>query len=222
MREKGLGSKVLGWFVVPDVADGDAEKKPADDASAEELIAKYSAAPPPPPAPPEVKLTGALPEVGKDGSIDLPAVYRAAGITDDEQSRIDKARTLLGTLPKETPHEVKKQIVEASLKAFNVPIDKIIETGAQEIQALEVYIRAGQTDTQNLLQQSQKRLAELNDEIARVNQVMAQQVSAQQALTEGANRSKLLVQEVLEFFGQDAVARVVKESPKLHEPGSAQ
>jgi hypothetical protein len=26
------------------------------------------------------------------------------------------------------------------------------------------------------------------------------------------------VQKVLEFFGQDAVARVVKDSPKLHEP----
>jgi hypothetical protein len=26
------------------------------------------------------------------------------------------------------------------------------------------------------------------------------------------------VQEVLEFFGQEVVARVVRESPKLHEP----
>ena len=32
------------------------------------------------------------------------------------------------------------------------------------------------------------------------------------------NEKKLEVQKVLEFFGQEAVARVVRDSPKLHEP----
>jgi hypothetical protein len=27
-------------------------------------------------------------------------------------------------------------------------------------------------------------------------------------------------QQILEFFGQDRVARVVKESPKLHDPSA--
>jgi hypothetical protein len=43
-------------------------------------------------------------------------------------------------------------------------------------------------------------------------------VGQQEARTVGANKKKLEVQEVLEFFGQEAVARVVVESPKLHEP----
>ena len=34
----------------------------------------------------------------------------------------------------------------------------------------------------------------------------------------GSRRQKLPIQAVLEFFGQEAVARVVKESPKLIEP----
>jgi hypothetical protein len=208
--KKGFGSTVLGWFVV---REGE-ENKP--DESADALIAKYAnqeAAPPPP----EVQLSGELPKsVG--GNVDFPAVFRAAGLGDDEQGRIDKAMTLLKTLPAETPKEVKKQIVEASLKAFGYPVEQIIEAGAQEIQALEVYIQAGQRDTQNLLQQSQQRLAELEAETARVKQVMEQQVTEQTALAAACNQQKLKVQEVLEFFGQEAVARVVSQSSKLHEP----
>jgi hypothetical protein len=47
---------------------------------------------------------------------------------------------------------------------------------------------------------------------------MEEQVASQYALTQACNGQKLKVQEVLEFFGQEAVARVVSQSPKLHEP----
>jgi hypothetical protein len=47
---------------------------------------------------------------------------------------------------------------------------------------------------------------------------MEQQVTAQTALAAACNQQKLKVQEVLEFFGQEAVARVVSQSSKLHEP----
>jgi hypothetical protein len=209
--KKGFGSTVLGWFVV---RDGE-EAKPEE--SADELIAKYANQEPPPPPPAEVQLSGALPKA-EGGNVDFPAVFRAAGLPDEEQGRIDKAMTLLKTLPAETPKEVKKQIVEASLKAFGYPVEQIIEAGALEIQALEVYIQAGQRDTQTLLVQSQQRLAELEAEAARVKQVMEQQVTAQTALAQVCNQQKLKVQEVLEFFGQEAVARVVSQSSKLHEP----
>jgi hypothetical protein len=211
-EKKGFGETVLGWFVVRDGDDARKQESPDD------LIKKYADAEPTP-APPEVQLQGAPRAQG--GQVDFAGVFRAAGIADAEQERIDKARTLLGTLPAETPREVKKQIVEASLKAFGYPVEKIIETGAQEIQSLEVYIQQGQQETQALLQQSQKRLEELNAEIGRVKQVMEDQVSQQYALAQACNEQKLKVQEVLEFFGQEAVARVVKESPKLHEPKGA-
>jgi hypothetical protein len=209
--KKGFGSTVLGWFVVRD-----GEDEPKKDQSADELIAKYANDTPPPP-PPEVKLSGELPKAS-GGQVDFPAVFRAAGLSDDEQGRIDKAMNLLKTLPAETPKDVKKQIVEASLKAFGVPIEEIIECGAQEIQALEVYIQAGQRDTQSLLADSQKRTAALEAEIAQIKKVMEDQVAAQYALQQSCNQQKLKVQEVLEFFGQEAVARVVSQSPKLHEP----
>ena len=211
--KKGFGSTVLGWFVV---REGEDAPHAATSESADALIAKYAQEEPPAP-PPEVKLAGELPK-SEGGKVDFPAVFRAAGLGDEEQGRVEKATTLLKTLPAETPKDVKKQIVEASLKAFGYPIDQIIEAGAQEIQALEVYIQSGQRDTQALLAESQKRMSELEAEIARLKQAMEAQVASQYALTQTCNQQKLKVQEVLEFFGQEAVARVVSQSPKLHEP----
>jgi len=209
MKErKGFGSTVLGWFVVKD--------EPSKPASTEELIAKYSSEEGPT-LPPELNLPGNLPRF-PNGNVDFGSVFRAAGIPEAEQSRVDQAANLLKTLPGDTAKDVKKQIVEASLKAFGFPIDQIIEAGAQEIQALEVCIRSGQKSTQDALAQSQKRLEELDAEIAKVKKEMADQATAQQALTQNCNQYKLKVQEVLEFFGQEAVARVVRDSPKLHEP----
>jgi hypothetical protein len=209
--KKGFGSTVLGWFVVREGEEGDKKSESAD-----ELIAKYANEAPPAP-PPEMQLSGDMPKM-QGGNVDFAAVYRAAGIDDGEQGRIDKATQLLKTLPAETPKDVKKQIVEASLKAFGYPVEQIIEAGAQEIQALEVYIQSGQRETQTLLSESQKRMSDLEAEIARIKKVMEDQVAAQYALTQACNQQKLKVQEVLEFFGQEAVARVVSQSPKLHEP----
>ena len=212
---KTLGKTVLGWFVVQE-DDGSSEP------TSEELIAKYAAADAPgaPPAPPPpVELKGELPRAAPfGGAIDFAAVYRAASIAEEDQGRVEKAIGLLKTLPTETPKEIKKQIVEASLKAFGLPVDQIIEAGAEQIQALEAYIRHGERETQDVLMQGNARLAELTQQMTEVKRVMEEQVTAQQALTRASNEEKLRVQVVLEFFGQEAVARIVKDSPKLIEP----
>jgi hypothetical protein len=44
------------------------------------------------------------------------------------------------------------------------------------------------------------------------------QVRTQRGIVKASNDQKLRIQAVLEFFGQEAVARVVRESPKLVEP----
>lgn len=202
--KKGWGSTVLGWFVVPDEA-GRAETDQAPPPEEGELPDQPPAFVKEPPASP-------------GGRVDFVAVYEAAGLGQDEQARVAKASDLLRALPEGTEDAVKKKIVETSLKAFGVPIDKIIETGAGEIQALEGYIRAGAADTQKLLEESRGRIAEFENEIAHIKSIMEQRVAEQQAVTKACNQKKLEVQSVLEFFGQEAVARVVRESPKLIEP----
>jgi hypothetical protein len=206
---RGWGSTVMGWFVVRDdegttaATEGAPEPSPsgppAPEASAPNVFASD-----PPPAP--------------GGQVDFAGVYNAAGIDADERERVDKARQLLASLPVETPVTVRKQIVEASLKAFGVPIEKIIEAGVQEIQALEGYIQGGASDTQKVLDESAQRIAQYETDIRSIRTVMEQRVVEQQAVTAACNAKKLEVQQVLEFFGQEAVARVVRESPKLHAP----
>jgi uncharacterized small protein (DUF1192 family) len=150
--------------------------------------------------------------------VDFPKVYAAAGVGDEEQGRVGKAAQLLAALPADTEPAVKKQIVAASLKAFGVPIEKIIEGAVQEIQALEAYIRAGSLDTQAVHEESAKRIAQFEQEIARLKAVMEARTAEQLAVVGACNEEKLGIQKVLEFFGRDAVARVVRDSPKLVEP----
>jgi hypothetical protein len=100
-----------------------------------------------------------------------------------------------------------------------VPIEQIIEATAQEIQALEAYIRNGAADAEKVTTDGEQRIKQYEDEIVKLRTVMQQRVEEQQAVVRSCNDKKLEVQKVLEFFGQDAVARVVKDSPKLHEPG---
>ena len=217
-EKKGWGSTVLGWFVVRPEDEAD------DAVSADALIAAAAADPAATPAygadQPVVPLLDPPPAPG--GHVDFPAVYAAAGVEAEQQERVEKAAALLRSLPGDTDSAVKKQIVEASLKAFGVPIDQIIEGGVEEIQALESYIRSGGADTQKLLAESSARIAQFEEEIARIRQVMDERVHEQQAVVRACNEKKLDVQRVLEFFGQEAVARVVRDSPKLIDPTQAQ
>lgn len=210
--KKGWRTTVLGWFVVQDEQPGGAEP-PAD--LTPEAQAAVS-------APEPSTFFVSAPPAATSGQVAFDQVFEAAGIAAEERDRVKKTRDLLAGLPAGTDAAIKKQIVEASLKAFGVPIEKIIETGAAEIQALEGYIRVGEADTQALLRESESRIKQFEEEVARIRTVMTARVQEQQAVVRACNEQKLGVQQVLEFFGQEAVARVVRESPRLHEPAAAQ
>lgn len=218
MSKKPLGKTVLGWFVVQDEEDEEPEATP------EEVVQKFAKKPAPPPpastAPPSIRLQGNVPQVAAGSAPDAQVftkVFEAAGIKDEEQQRVEKTLNLLQSLPTETPKEVRKQIVEASLKAFGVPVESIIETAAEELQALEAFIQHGQRHTQNVLAEANAQVEKLAAQITEVKKLMELQVKTQQGIVRSTNDQKLRVQSVLEFFGQDAVARVVQESPKLVE-----
>ncbi|MCK6550272.1 hypothetical protein L6R52_30835 [Myxococcota bacterium] len=218
-EKRGWGKTVMGWFVESDEhRDPTAPSEPASGGAdaADALIAKYAGGGAPVEAPP-VELKGPLPPI-VSGKIDFSAVYEAAGVDQEERDRIKKAQDLLRSLPAETPIALKRQIVEASLKAFGVPTEKIIEASVQGIEALESFIRAGQAETQTLLSEGASKIAELEAEIAEVRKIMQEKIAEQEERTRASNAEKLGIQDVLEFFGQDAVAKVVEASPKLHTP----
>lgn len=205
-EKRGWASTVAGWFVVQDQTGG-APEPPADVQDS------------PAPAPqPELNVFATPPPAAPGGAVEFEKVFEAAGIDDKAREQVTRTMDLLNSLPAGTDDTVRKQIVMASLKAFAVPIDAIIESTAQEIQALEAYIRSGASDTEKVTSEADLRIKQYEDEIAKLRTVMQERVEEQQAVVKKCNDKKLEIQKVLEFFGQDAVARVVRESPKLHEP----
>jgi hypothetical protein len=217
---KKWGQTVLGWFIVQDGQSAEeGTYRPFEDASGTEATAGESEPVVDAPVPDPPPFTGPVPQV-QDGKVPFESVFEAAGVDAEEQARVTKAKDLLGSLPAGTDDTVKKQIVHASLKAFGVEIDKIIEAGVAEIQALESYIRNGATDTQKVIEESDDRIRRYEEEIKQLRVIMQQRVEEQQQVVRSCNEKKLEVQQILEFFGRENVERVVKASPKLVDPSA--
>ncbi len=224
---KKIGETVLGWFVVreDDEAEAAVEPEPEPEpARAAPPVKKRRPPPPPLPddsAPPSIRLPGKVPQVAAGAAPDnavFAQVFHSAQISDEAQGRVEKALALLQSLPQDTPRDTRKAIVEASLKAFGIPIDSIIETSAEEIQALEAFIQHGERHTQTVLIDATAQIEKLAGQISEIKKLMELQVQTQQGVVKSSNDQKLRVQQVLEFFGQEAVARVVEASPKLVSP----
>jgi hypothetical protein len=214
--KKSWGSTVAGWFIERDEPGTPAEIPDGTSAEAAEItpaaLDNYTT-----PSPTQTVFQSAPPPP-TGGQVEFPAVFSAAGVDDEEQQRVARTTELLRGLPAGTDAAVKKQIVEASLKAFGVPIEKIIEATAEEIQALDGYMRNCAADNEKLIQESDARIKQYELEITNIRTVMQQSVQEQQNLIKVCNDKKLEIQQVLEFFGRDKVASVVKASPKLHDP----
>jgi len=217
--KKSWGSTVAGWFIErdePAAAPPEIETPENEAGLTTDPITSVADSYTSPSPTQGVFQTAPPPPAG--GQVDFAAVFVAAGVDDEEQQRVARTTELLRSLPAGTDATVKKQIVEASLKAFGVPIEKIIEATAEEIQALDGYIRNCAADNEKLIQESDARIKQYELEITNVRTVMQQSVEEQQKLIKACNDKKLEVQQVLEFFGRDKVASVVKASPKLHDP----
>jgi hypothetical protein len=213
--KKSWGSTVMGWFVVqdqPQQADKSTDYVPFSD---DDAAIKKAAG-----AQPQLDVFTSPPPAAPGGDVDYDKVFEAAGIDTEERERVKRTQDLLTSLPPGTDEAVKKQIVMASLKAFAVPVEQIVEATAQELQALEAYIRAGAADTEKVTSEADLRIKQYEEEIVKLKSVMQERVTEQQAVIKRCNEKKLEIQKVLEFFGQETVARVVRESPKLKEPAA--
>lgn len=217
-EKKNWGDKVVGWFIE--------QEEEASPKSAEEVLAEVEAGEPAAAAPAPVKLEGevaaAAAAPGPGGGFDFAAVYRAAGISPEAQDRVQKAIALLQELPPDSPGAVKRQIVEASLKAFGYPVEQIVEAGETEIRALEAFIDLGERNIATTVEKSNERIEELTAEIAMIKEKLEQKLSAQKALGEHCNEQKERVRQVLGFFGgEDTAGGVAAASPPPEDPAPA-
>lgn len=220
-KKGGLGHTVLGWFIEKD-AEGaggsDVPFAPAPDAAAGDAA---------PTLPAQDAIQAAMPPAGTiaaggapvpPGNLDFESIFDAAGIAAEERGQVERAKDLLLNLPADAPAAVKKQVVSAALKAFGIPIERIIEASAQEIQALEGYIQTGAAQAETFRAEAERKAAAFQQEIERIRTAAESRVREQQGVVGACNAKKLEVQQILEFFGQEAVAQVVRDSPKLQSP----
>jgi hypothetical protein len=209
-EKKGWATSLKGLFVEPDAPRADGEPEPPATAPAEATAAHEATAAPAASAPAAATPRGPAGDFpghsagAPPGKLDFAAIYTAAGIGPEEQERVAKAAELLHALPEGT--EAARHIVEASLKAFGVPVEKILAAGDRQMQALDAYAEADAADTRQVLDDSNRKIAQYEQEIQRIRQLMDQRVAAQQSVARGCAAGKLELAQVLGFFGHAPAA----------------
>ncbi|MBX7101818.1 MAG: hypothetical protein K1X89_29150 [Myxococcaceae bacterium] len=213
-EQKGLGSKFLGLFVEKAEGaegEGDAtEKSPADlvaELAAQSGGAKPGARPAAPAEgpPPNLKLEP-LAQAAADKPVDFDAVFRSAGMDGAELDRVKKAEELLKSLPESTPHETKKQIVEASLKAFGFEIEKIVQAASNQKRALDTYVKVNESATAKAVTDAEAQIKALEEKIAGLKGDILKRTQGLGALGQSAAARKAQVQKVLDFFARPPAA----------------
>ena len=215
-EEKGLGSKLLGLFVerkdgtpdegTPAVEGSDGEKTPA------ELVAELAGqavpkkGPAAPIAAPHTPTPGPRPTMPAPSGpvtpaqVDFDAVFKTTGLDASDLDRVRKAEELLKGLPEATPVEVKRQIVEASLKAFGFDVAKIIGAAQNQLKALDTYVRLNEQATAKGITDAQTQIAQLEDKVISLRADINKRTDQLASINAAAEGRKVQVHSVLQFF----------------------
>lgn len=191
-EKKGVGSKILGIFVESgdgaDAPPGDGGKSPA------EVVAELAGQAPPP----ALKLDK-LPASGAPGDFD--ALFRDAGMDVAELDRVKKAEELLKSLPADAPQAMKKQIVEASLKAVGFEVRLIVAAAQNQKRALDAYVKVNESSTAKAIQDAEAQIKSLEGKIAGLRAEIEKRTLGLSASSSAAQLRKGEVQKVIDFFG---------------------
>jgi hypothetical protein len=218
-EDKGFGSKLLGLFVeVGDKPKGE-EDRAQGDTSPADVVAQLAKSTTPgnkpvAPAPPGARPapTPQSPAMPKPtgpvtpATIDFDAVFRQAGVDAQELDRVRKAEDLLKSLPESTPADVKRQIVEASLKAFGVDVAKIAASAQNQLKAIDTFMKVNEQQTAKALGDAQAQIAKLEDTIIGLKVEIDKRTANVAATGAAADVRRAEVKRVLEFFAPSSAA----------------
>jgi hypothetical protein len=217
--DKSLGSKLLGLFIETDAGRKQPEPSEEGGGSAADLVAELArssapqrpvSAPPSPPAaapPPRPARVEAAPRPAPSlepqaapASIDFERIFREVGMDAVDLERVRKAEELLRSLPEATPVAVKRQIVDAALRAFGFDIQRIIAAAQNQLRALDTYVRLNETATAKALQEAEQQIQSLNEQIAQLRADIDKRTRSLAGLDGAAQGRKAEIQKVLDFF----------------------
>ncbi|MBL8952287.1 MAG: hypothetical protein JNK82_16025 [Myxococcaceae bacterium] len=219
-NEKGFGSKIKGLFFESDEAGETAasQGKSAADLVAELAQQSGAGAKPVPGA--AAAAEAPLPNLKTDKMAsaagtptDFDAIFKDAGMDVAELDRVKKAEELLKGLPESTPQDVKRQIVEASLKAFGFELDKIVTAAHNQKKALDTYVRVNEQATAKSISEAENQIKVLHDKIAAMKADIEKRTKHLSGLSEAAAQRKSQVQKVIEFFERPGAAAAVAPKP---------
>ena len=221
-EQKGFGSKLLGIFVE---TDDDVRKEEQEEEviptggghkSAADLVAELASAGAAVPGArrgavpsPEIETASPLPALRADklpaavpagAPLDFESIFRELGMDPEELDRVRKAEELLKSLPDATPQPVKKQIVEASLKAFGFDLGKIAQAALNKRKALDTYVRVNETTTAKAVQDAEAQVQVLNEKIAALRADIEKRTQGLTHITLAVQERKKDVQKIIDFF----------------------
>jgi hypothetical protein len=133
-------------------------------------------------------------------TVDFDAVFRSAGVDAADLDRVRKAEELLKALPEATPHDIKRQIVEASLKAFGFDLQKIVAAAQSQTKALDTWTRLNEQQTKKAITDAQAQIAQLEDKVISLSAEITKKSDQLASLGAAAEARKLQVARVLAFF----------------------
>lgn len=214
--DKSLGKRILGLFV--ETVDETKAPTPAGEpgSPADEIaaLARQSAPTTSEPVPPEPRTvqpamapkpaaaSTRLPpsEPIAPAKLDFDAVFKNAGIDPQALDRVRKAEELLKTLPDTASDEVKRQIVEASLKAFGFEIAKIVEAVETQLKALDTYVKVNEQQTAKAINEAQAQIAKLEDQVITLRADINKRTTTLGSVAAAADIRRSQISKVLSFF----------------------
>jgi hypothetical protein len=221
-EDKGLGSRLLGLFVEVEPQDtpGEAEglvtpEAPGGGKSAADVVAALASASSPRTGGkvlevPRIITPGNLPLAPSvvppsagavaPAQVDFDAVFRNAGLDAAELDRVRKAEALLASLPEGASVEVKRQIVEASLRAFGFDVAKIVTAAATQARAVETWVRLNDQQTQKAVQEAKARIAQLEEQIIGLKADIDKRTQQLAGMAAAADQRRDQLKAVSDFF----------------------
>jgi hypothetical protein len=155
------------------------------------------------------------PEPAGPKAVDFVAIYEAAGVAADQRKKVNKAQDLLRTLPAQAPAQVKRDIVEAAFKAFDIPTSKIVAAAKGEMNALKAFIAQSEDTTARIQMESAKQIADLQAKIAEVKASMAKSIAEQESRAQAARDEMLKVEPILQFFARESAEASDRDSVEV-------
>jgi hypothetical protein len=150
----------------------------------------------------EVAIPAAMNGAHEAPRFDAVAVLEAAGVDAKQRERVDRTLELLNALPADASPQLRKTVVEASLKAFDISIKAIVEAAGAEMSAFDGFIAGGHKQLDELKKQSLARIAELEAEIAKIQKRLEVATADQAMLDQSTIGAMDKVRPIPAFFGE--------------------